>query len=256
MGQGQGTLGISTSELDLDASGYETDIEQRSEIQANLPIIQVKGIFLAKPVNKAIINVSNSKEILYSEGDIIYSELKLHKLHRDYIELLFRDKTYKYYLDGESAHIDHHVTERTEVYVNLSQTFEDKMVRYVNDQDLNLVAFPNGLDFKGIEKVVDGLFDVKFEVLNPKILSSELLEQAQFQFISGEGLKLNELVPGGSFDKAGLLTNDILKSVNNIPIDTPLNMTAVYQQFESGNQIIIDIMRNNERAQMIYNINR
>jgi pimeloyl-ACP methyl ester carboxylesterase len=57
----------------------------------------------------------------------------------------------------------------------------------------------------------------------------------------GEGLIVNSVVPGGTFDLAGVKAGDIIVTINQKPINTSAQLIAMAQSLVEGNEVIIEV---------------
>lgn len=65
---------------------------------------------------------------------------------------------------------------------------------------------------------------------------------------SGEGLIVNSIVPGGTFDSAGIKTGDIILTINQKPINTSAELIAAAQSLVEGNEVTVNVISGGNRA--------
>ena len=106
---------------------------------------------------------------------------------------------------------------------------------------LILVAFSTCMTAKGQNLPRKGWLGVAASPL------SETQTQAA-KLKPGEGLAVTTIVPGGTFDRIGVKTGDILVSIDKKPVNTPAQLIAVAQMLVEGNEIAIDMIANGNRT--------
>lgn len=87
----------------------------------------------------------------------------------------------------------------------------------------------------------------------------ELLQQARavpYTDASGKvgGFRLLDMQPGSIFEKLGLHKNDIIKSVNGQPVDSPAKAMELYNSLKNSASIAIGVERDGKDEDMKYNI--
>lgn len=70
-----------------------------------------------------------------------------------------------------------------------------------------------------------------------------------------EGFKIEKIVKDSVFVKIGLKEGDIIKSINNIPLNSYAEAFRIYNDINNIKYLNIEILRNNEIMEMNYEIN-
>jgi general secretion pathway protein C len=68
------------------------------------------------------------------------------------------------------------------------------------------------------------------------------------------GFRLDYIAKSSFYEKIGLQYGDILKQVNGIEIKDPGTMLSLFQQLRNENSVKLDILRNNQRTTMMFDI--
>jgi general secretion pathway protein C len=68
------------------------------------------------------------------------------------------------------------------------------------------------------------------------------------------GFRLDYIAPTSFYEKIGLQYGDILKQVNGVEIKDPGTMLSLFQQLRNEKSVKLDILRNNQRATMMFDI--
>jgi general secretion pathway protein C len=68
------------------------------------------------------------------------------------------------------------------------------------------------------------------------------------------GFRLDYIAKSSFYEKIGLQYGDILKQVNGIEIKDPGTMLSLFQQLRNENSVKLDILRNNQRTSMMFEI--
>jgi general secretion pathway protein C len=87
---------------------------------------------------------------------------------------------------------------------------------------------------------------------------TRLLTQAQaIPYLSDgklDGFRLYNVVPSGFFDKIGLQTNDIVQRINGVELRDPGMLLSLFQQLRNERTVRVDMVRNNARQTLTYDI--
>jgi len=97
-------------------------------------------------------------------------------------------------------------------------------------------------DLKEFGKVQRGLLGVSIANLREDIARDLLLPNVQ-------GVQITRISPGGSADLGGLKKNDVILSVNSIPVNSVPELQEVVARFRPGDRLIIAYIRNGKGAQ-------
>jgi general secretion pathway protein C len=68
------------------------------------------------------------------------------------------------------------------------------------------------------------------------------------------GFRMDYIAKSSFYEKIGLQYGDILKQVNGIEIKDPGTMLSLFQQLRNENSVKLDILRNNQRTTMTFDI--
>ena len=87
----------------------------------------------------------------------------------------------------------------------------------------------------------------------PKLLTQA---RATPYLINGklEGFRIDTITPASFFDKVGIRGGDILQRVNGVEIRDPAMMLSLFQQLKNERTIRLDVLRDNQRAALTYEI--
>jgi general secretion pathway protein C len=68
------------------------------------------------------------------------------------------------------------------------------------------------------------------------------------------GFRMDYIAPSSFYEKIGLRYGDVLKQVNGVEIKDPGTMLSLFQQLRNENSVKLDILRNNQRTTMMFDI--
>jgi general secretion pathway protein C len=68
------------------------------------------------------------------------------------------------------------------------------------------------------------------------------------------GFRLDYIAPSSFYEKIGLQYGDVLKQVNGVEIKDPGTMLSLFQQLRNEQSVKLDILRNNQRTTMLFDI--
>ena len=100
------------------------------------------------------------------------------------------------------------------------------------------------LDRREVEQAMNDL---------PKLLSQA---RAVPYLVNGamNGFRLDYIAPASFYEKIGLQYGDILKQVNGVEIKDPATMLSLFQQLRNEHSVKLDVLRNNQRTTMLFDI--
>lgn len=100
------------------------------------------------------------------------------------------------------------------------------------------------LDRRVVEQAMDDL---------PKLLSQA---RAVPYLVNGamNGFRLDYIAPSSFYEKIGLKHGDILQQVNGVDIRDPSTILTLFQQLRNERAVKLDVLRNNQRTTMNYEI--
>jgi len=87
----------------------------------------------------------------------------------------------------------------------------------------------------------------------PKLLSQA---RAVPYLVNGamNGFRLDFIAPASFYEKIGLKYGDVLQQVNGVEIRDPGTMLTLFQQLRNEKQVKLDVLRNNQRTAMTFDI--
>ena len=87
----------------------------------------------------------------------------------------------------------------------------------------------------------------------PKLLSQA---RAVPYLVNGamNGFRLDFIAPSSFYEKIGLKYGDVLQQVNGVDIRDPGTMLTLFQQLRNENTVKLDVLRNNQRTAMTFDI--
>jgi general secretion pathway protein C len=68
------------------------------------------------------------------------------------------------------------------------------------------------------------------------------------------GFRLDYIAKNSFYEKIGLQYGDVLKQVNGVEIKDPGTMLSLFQQLRNENSVKLDVLRNNQRTTMVFDI--
>lgn len=68
------------------------------------------------------------------------------------------------------------------------------------------------------------------------------------------GFRMDYIAPSSFYEKIGLRQGDVLKQVNGVEIRDPSTMLTLFQQLRNERTVKLDVLRNNQRATLLYDI--
>jgi len=68
------------------------------------------------------------------------------------------------------------------------------------------------------------------------------------------GFRLDYIAPSSFYEKIGLHYGDVLKQVNGVEIKDPGTMLSLFQQLRNEKSVKLDVLRNNQRTTMLFEI--
>lgn len=100
------------------------------------------------------------------------------------------------------------------------------------------------LDRREVEQAMNDL---------PKLLSQA---RAVPYLVNGtmNGFRLDYIAPASFYEKIGLRYGDVLKQVNGVEIKDPGTMLSLFQQLRNEQSVKLDVVRNNQRTTMTFDI--
>ena len=93
---------------------------------------------------------------------------------------------------------------------------------------------------------------VEESIKNVHDLLSQVRIRPYFRDGKADGLSITNIKTGSFFEKLGLKNGDIVQGVDGKTIKTPNDVMEMYEKFQLGSQMALQIMRNNEQKIINY----
>ena len=68
------------------------------------------------------------------------------------------------------------------------------------------------------------------------------------------GFRIDYISPSSFYEKIGIQYGDVLQRVNGVDIRDPSTMLNLFQQLKNENVVKLDLVRNNQRSTMTYEL--
>ncbi|MDH5183706.1 MAG: hypothetical protein OEX12_07420 [Gammaproteobacteria bacterium] len=131
-------------------------------------------------------------------------------------------------------------------------TWQEKMDAYYNGRHGTAVPYPHGLDFKGTEQLSDNVYAINRQQFLEQSTNHDLLSHASFDDSNSSAVVLNEIVPGGIFDRIGIVPGDQISAMNNIPVHSYDELYSAYMSIQTTNQFDVHLQRNGQDINLSY----
>jgi len=201
---------------------------------ASIPLTSLNlvltGVMVGGKHNFAFISINDSNETAFGLGDEILAGAHLHAVYPDRA-ILRRGGTL------ESLELKD--------IVSLAEGSVVSSPQYRSDAPLS------GIRGSGTN------FTVPRETLTQQMQKPEFLTQALMVPNAGGGFLVREIQPGSVYEKLGVRTGDVIRSVNGQPINNMEEVMKLYQQLGGINQVgnvAIEISRGGRTESLQYNI--
>jgi len=99
-------------------------------------------------------------------------------------------------------------------------------------------------------------YTVERDQLAAQMRTPEFLRQASVVPVNGGGFQVRQIQPGSIYEKLGLQSNDIIKSINGEPVRTAEDAIRLYQQLPTLNSVQIEIVRNGNPQNLFYQLSQ
>ena len=103
-----------------------------------------------------------------------------------------------------------------------------------------------------VQQTGNNRYTVERDQLAAQMRTPEFLRQATVVPVNGGGFQLRQIQPGSVYEKLGLHSNDIIKSVNGEPVRTAEDAIRLYQQLPTLNSVQLEIVRNGSPQNLYY----
>jgi len=202
--------------------------------QANIPLTSLNlvltGVMVGGTNNFAFISINGSNETAFGLGDEILAGATLHAVYPDRALLRRGGALESLELKDDAA---------------LAAGSIVSSPQHRNNAPLS------GIRGSGTN------FTVERETLTQQMQKPEFLTQALMVPNAGGGFLVREIQPGSVYEKLGVRTGDVIRSVNGQPINNMEEVMKLYQQLGGINQVgnlAIEITRGGRTESLQYNI--
>ncbi|MBD3670184.1 MAG: PDZ domain-containing protein [Gammaproteobacteria bacterium] len=155
--------------------------------------------------------------------------------------------------NSDIKNTDHASNERYEeviLYPRFSR--EKKMEMYINGRPLATVQYPMGLDYQGVEQYSDNVYAINKQRLQEQSQLNDLLSHARFDDTSDGPITVTEVVPGGIFDRIGILPGDKVTGINGFDTHNYAELYSAYENIKNEEQISLHLYRNGQTINFTY----
>ena len=175
------------------------------------------------------------KEDLYRVGDMILGEAKVLQILEDRVVVL---------RDGKKEILELFAEEETEK--------KRPTIRASSQPPRTVLG-------SGVRRIGSNRWSVSREAIeSAKGNLSQLMTQVRVtpNFTEGkpDGFKLLSIKRGSIFDRLGLRNGDVVRGINDVPLDSPEKALEVYGQLESGQSVRVDVVRRGRQQTFTYEL--
>ena len=184
--------------------------------------LELKGTIFTKSLKPPAIikNIETGKINMYESGENI-GKIEILDINR--AEVILREGKSRYVLTLPGGAVKQPKLINIDI-VKRGETF------YISREEVN----------KAISKIPQIMHDVKI--------------MPHFSKGMPQGIRLSNVKKGSIFQKAGVESGDILKSVNGMSLKTPYHIFKAYKELKRENALTVDIVRNGEATVLNYAI--
>lgn len=212
----------------------QADVAAGSLSPASIPLTSLNliltGVMVGGANNFAFISINGANETAFAIGDEILSGATLHAVYPDRA-VLRRGGMLESLVMKDSVALP-----------------EGSVV--TSPQYRNTASFP-GIRGDGND------FTVERSSLTQQMQKPDFLSQALIVPNAGGGFLVREIQPGSIYEKLGMRTGDVIRSVNGQPINNMDEVMKLYQQLGGVNQVsnvAIEVTRGGRTESLQYNI--
>jgi serine protease Do len=104
-----------------------------------------------------------------------------------------------------------------------------------------------------VQKVVGDLKefgDVQRAMLNVNISDVNADIAREYKLDKIEGVFIAKVLPGGAAELAGIKNNDVILSINNVPVNSTAELQEQVSKHRPGDKIVVEIKRDNKKKQV------
>jgi type II secretory pathway component PulC len=218
-----------------------TLVTQQEEVP--IPNIVLVGTFIEQGYKNAAIIADKGKQKIFRVDDYIDNYWQLIKVQRN--QIVLTDNNRELVIDMKFGGVGTNLPERFPDDSNeavIIESFSQKMERYLNGRYPSEVAFPDGLELSGIEKIADNGFELDLITIIDQIRKTPLHRQSKY-LINEEGIEFVEIVPGSLFDNGGFMPGDIINRIDGRNVTGPEDLDLIY--LLSKESVSVELKREN-----------
>jgi len=93
---------------------------------------------------------------------------------------------------------------------------------------------------------------VERDQLAAQMRTPDFLRQATVVPVNGGGFQVRQIQAGSIYQKLGLHSGDVIKSINGQPVRTAEDAIRLYQQLPTLNSVQMEIVRNGSPQNLYY----
>jgi len=111
---------------------------------------------------------------------------------------------------------------------------------------------PPGNSANVVQQTGNNRYTVERDQLAAQMRTPEFLREASVVPVNGGGFQVRRIQPGSIYEKLGLHSNDVIKSINGQPVRSAEDAIKLYQQLPSLNSVQMEIVRNGGPQTLYY----
>lgn len=216
---------------------------ETSPTQAPRPDFQLIGTLIAPPMTRSAIIARADEELVVSPGEAIDGQWTLHQVFPGKIVIRNADRELNLGIRAQApaaGDLRDAPIEVEAVPHDPGASHVEKMKRYYASRAPETVAFPEGLNIRGIENVSGQSFSVDVNALLDQFLLTP--PQRHFDFdTDAVGLRFVEIVPGGVVDRFGFVPGDTITRINDTRITAIEDLQCLLQS--QKNRVEVEFRR-------------
>ena len=130
-------------------------------------------------------------------------------------------------------------------------SWDEKMRLYYHGRTSSAVRYPLGLDFQGVQQLSDNVYAINQQELLQQADKQDLLTHVKIDDSHGDPT-FTEVVPGGVFDRMGIISGDQITSLDGAPIHSYADLYTAYQGIQGRHEVTIHVQRNGHDIEFTY----
>ncbi len=103
-----------------------------------------------------------------------------------------------------------------------------------------------------VREIGDNRYTVERDQLAAQMRTPDFLRQATVVPVNGGGFQVRQIQAGSIYQKLGLHSGDVIKSINGQPVRTAEDAIRLYQQLPTLNSVQMEIVRNGSPQNLYY----